>query len=196
MKLVLATFNRDKLSELSLLLAGSGIELTALLDHPGATPPEETGVTLEENARLKARAALLHIGLPAVAEDTGLEVDALDGRPGLHAARYAGPGANYTDNLARLLDELRAARDPNRSARFRTVCLVSFPGGAEIKTEGVLEGRIAEQPRGTNGFGYDPVFEVADLGRTLAELSIEEKNRISHRARAVRALVAALRSRL
>jgi len=189
---VLATFNRDKLRELSALLGLPGITLTALCDEPGATAPEETGVTLRENALIKARAALRLTGLPVIADDTGLEVDALGGRPGVHASRFAGPGATYADNVRKLLAELQDVEPGRRTARFRCACVACLPDGRELVADGVLEGRIIGAPRGANGFGYDPVFEVEGLGRTLAELPDAEKNALSHRARAVHALAAAL----
>jgi XTP/dITP diphosphohydrolase len=191
-KFVLATFNRDKLRELSELLDLPQLELVALADVPGAQAPAETGATLEENALLKARAAMARTGLPALADDTGLEVDALGGRPGVHAARYAGPGASYADNVRKLLAELEGVEPARRGARFRTVCAACWPDGVEMAAHGVLEGRITLEPRGSQGFGYDPVFEVEDSGRTLAEFSAEEKNARSHRARAVRALARVL----
>ena len=150
--------------------------------------PAETGATLEENALLKARAALAFAGLPAIADDTGLEVDALDGAPGVHAARYSGPGATYASNVAKLLRELHGVPPVNRTARFTTVCVAVWPDGRELHAEGSLEGVITEEPRGEQGFGYDPVFQPAGESRTYAELSDAEKNAISHRARAVRAL--------
>jgi XTP/dITP diphosphohydrolase len=192
MDFILATFNRDKLRELAALLGLPGVALRALCDVPGAVAPEETGATLRENALLKARAALALTGRPALADDTGLEVDALGGRPGLHAARYAGPGATYASNRAKLLAELDGVAPARRSARFRCACVACLPDGRELVAEGVLEGRIALAPRGENGFGYDPVFEVGDLGRTMAELSDAEKNALSHRARAVHALAVQL----
>ena len=188
MKFVLATFNRDKLRELTGLLDLPDLELISLADVPGAEAPPETGTTLEENALLKARAALARTGLPALADDTGLEVDALDGRPGIHAGRYAGPGATYADNVRKLLAELAGIPPAQRGARFRTVCVACWPDGVEMAAHGVLEGRITLEPRGGNGFGYDPVFEVEDSGRTLAEFDAGEKNARSHRARAVRVL--------
>jgi XTP/dITP diphosphohydrolase len=192
MRLVIATFNRDKLAELAALLDRPDLELTSLADVPGAIAPEETGSTLVENARIKARAAHALTGLPALADDTGLEVDALDGAPGVHAARYAGPGARYPDNVRKLLDALAGVPRQRRTARFRTVCVAILGDGREQVAEGVLEGRIALSPRGDQGFGYDPVFELDDAGTTLAELNAKEKNRISHRARAVRAMAAKL----
>jgi len=191
-KFVLATFNRDKRRELEELLARPGLELTALADVPGATPPEETGATLEENALIKARAAVALTGLPALADDTGLEVAALDGRPGVHAARYAGPDATYADNVRKLLAELEGVPPERRQARFRTVCVACFPDGVELRTQGGLDGVITAAARGDGGFGYDPVFEVEATGRTLAELSPAEKQRLSHRGRAVRLLAAVL----
>ena len=192
MDFILATFNRDKLRELAALLGLPGLSLRALCDVPGAVAPEESGSTLRENALLKARAALALTGGPVIADDTGLEVDALGGRPGIHAARYAGPGASYADNRAKLLTELDGVEPVRRGARFRCACVACLPDGRELLAEGVLEGRITLAPRGANGFGYDAVFEVADLGRTMAELSDAEKNALSHRARAVRALAAQL----
>jgi XTP/dITP diphosphohydrolase len=190
-KFVLATFNRDKARELQALLARPGVEIVPLADWPQALAPEEDGATLLENARIKARAALALTGLPALADDTGLEVDALGGAPGVHAARYAGPNATYADNVAKLLAALDGVPEPRRTARFRTVCVALFPDGAEVSADGALEGAIGTTRAGANGFGYDPVF-VLPGGRTLAELEPAEKNATSHRARAVRALAAKL----
>ena len=188
MDLVLATFNRGKARELAALLAAPGRRLRALHEFPGASEPAERGATLLENARLKAEAAMLFTGLPAIADDTGLEVDALGGAPGLRSARFAGEGACDARNVALLLERLKAVPVGRRTARFRTVCVARFPDGAEHVGEGVLEGRITGSPRGAGGFGYDPVFEVAELDRTLAELDEVTKNAISHRARAAQAL--------
>jgi XTP/dITP diphosphohydrolase len=194
-KLVLATFNRDKGRELQALLDLRDLEVVSLADVPGATAPAETGSTLDENARITARAAMARTGLPAIADDTGLEVDALDGRPGVHAARYAGPQASYADNVRKLLSELAGVPAGQRAARFRAVCVACWPDGIELAAHGVLEGRIAAAPRGTGGFGYDPVFELPD-GRTLAELAEAEKNALSHRARAMRRLAQLIRIKL
>jgi len=190
-KFVLATFNRDKARELQALLALPGLELRPLADWPEAKAPEEDGATLADNARLKARAALARTGWPAIADDTGLEVDALQGAPGVHAARYAGPGATYADNVAKLLRSLAGVPRERRTARFRTVCIAAYPDGRELLAEGILEGHILEAGRGSGGFGYDPVFALAD-GRSLAELPAAEKNAVSHRAQAVRELAAQL----
>ena len=196
MRFVLASFNRDKLRELRDLLAPVGVELVPLAEFPGAGPPPETGATLEENALLKARAAVIHTQLPAIADDTGLEVEALDGRPGINAARYAGPAATYADNVRKLLGELASVPPAGRAARFRTVCVACWPDGVEFAAHGVLEGRIAAAPRGRGGFGYDPVFEVDATGRTLAELGEAEKNALSHRGQAARRLAELIRIRL
>ena len=190
-ELVLATFNAGKVRELSALLAAPGRRLRSLAEFPGAGAPEETGATLIENARLKADAAVRLTGLPSVADDTALEVDALNGAPGVRSARFAGEGARDADNVALLLERLAAVPPRRRAARFRTVCVARFPDGRERIGEGVLEGAIATLPRGTNGFGYDPVFELPD-GRTLAELDEASKNALSHRARAAHALAQAL----
>jgi XTP/dITP diphosphohydrolase len=192
MRLVLATRNPDKARELAALLDRPGLELIALASWPGAPSPEETGSTLVENARIKAAAAVRLTGSAAVADDTGLEVDALSGAPGVHAARYAGPDASHADNIALLLERLSGVPPARRGARFRCVCLALWPDGSERVGEGVLEGRITETPRGRHGFGYDPVFQVAGTGSTLAELTESEKNALSHRARAAHALLARL----
>jgi XTP/dITP diphosphohydrolase len=143
--------------------------------------------TLRENAVHKARAVVTFTGLTALADDTGLEVEALGGAPGVYTARYAGPGATYADNVAKLLSELDGIDE--RSARFRTVVALVGTDGTTVTAEGALDGRIAQAPRGAHGFGYDPVFEVAERGdRTLAELPEDEKNQISHRARALHRL--------
>ena len=158
---------------------------------------EETGETLEENARLKARAVALATGRPALADDTGLEVDALGGAPGVWSARYAGDHVTYADNVAKLLAELagQAGGGGERRARFRTVALVAWPDGQEVRADGTVEGRIATEARGAGGFGYDPVF-VPDEGdgRTFAEMNADEKHAVSHRGRAFRALAEALAS--
>jgi XTP/dITP diphosphohydrolase len=184
---VLASANPDKAAEMRAILATAvpGIEL---LDRPAGIPDvEETGKTLEENARLKAEAIAAATGLPAIADDTGLEVAALDGAPGVYSARYAGEHATYGQNVAKLLGALVGVTA--RRARFRTVALVRWPDGREVSAEGFVDGRIATSARGDKGFGYDPVFEPTGArGRTYAELSAEEKNRLSHRGRAFRAL--------
>ncbi|HVX22256.1 MAG TPA: RdgB/HAM1 family non-canonical purine NTP pyrophosphatase [Acidimicrobiales bacterium] len=195
--LVLATANPDKAAEVTAILADVGP--VELLPRPADVDDvDETGDTLLANARLKAQALVEATNLPAVADDTGLEVDALGGAPGVYSARYAGDGATYADNVAKLLDDLAALPDGggDRRARFKTVALVTFPDGGEIWTEGVVEGRIAVIPRGSGGFGYDAVF-IPDEGdgRTFAEMSADDKHAISHRGRAFRALAKELASR-
>lgn len=187
-ELVLATRNPDKAAELTSLLADLGIMVKTLSLFPGAPDVIEDGTSCEANAVKKATAIARHTGLPTLADDTGLIVDALEGRPGVYAARYAGEHATYEDNWRKLLGELSGVPGARRTARFVTVAALAVPAGGRIQVravEGVLEGRIAEQPSGRHGFGYDPVFLVPELGRTLAELSAEEKNRVSHRSRAL-----------
>lgn len=196
LQLVIASANPDKAAELGSLLGDELGELVELVDRPSEVPDvAETGTTLEENARLKARALRDATGLAALADDTGLEVTALGGAPGVYAARYAGERATYADNVAKLLKELGDRTE--RVACFRSVCLVAFPDGSELVAEGRVSGTIALAPRGAHGFGYDPVF-VPDAApdRTFAELSGEEKGALSHRAAAVRAIAAALREHL
>jgi XTP/dITP diphosphohydrolase len=188
MRLVLASANPDKATEIAAILVGH-----ELLPRPAHVPDvEETGTTLEENARLKAVALVDATGEAAVADDTGLEVAALDGAPGVYSARYAGEDATYADNVAKLLAALDGVAD--RRARFRTVALARFPDGTERLAEGIVDGVIATEARGDAGFGYDPIF-VPDGGggRTFAEMSADEKHAVSHRGRAFRALDALLR---
>lgn len=183
-ELVLATRNKDKGRELAALLADLGIVIRTLAEFPDAPEVIEDGETCEANAVKKAVAIARYAGLPAVADDTGLEVEALGGRPGVCAARYAGEDATYEDNWRKLLRELEDVPREKRRARFVTVAALAEPNGSVRTATGLLEGFIAEKPAGTGGFGYDPVFYVSELGKTLAELSSDEKNRISHRARA------------
>jgi XTP/dITP diphosphohydrolase len=180
---VVGSKNQDKIGEIEAVLGGMGLvgEIVQGLDWP---PVEESGETLEANALMKARIVAETVGLPAMADDTGLEVEALGGAPGVRTARYAGPAATYDDNIARLLAELAETED--RQARFRTVIALVMPDGTEVVTEGTLHGTIAREPRGEGGFGYDPVFEVE--GRTLSEMGVDEKNTLSHRAQALQAL--------
>lgn len=187
---VLATANPHKAAEMTAVLGALGIEVR---ERPrDVAEVDETSDTLEGNALLKARALRDATGEAAVADDTGLFVDALAGRPGVHSARYAGAGARDADNVAKLLAELVVAPAPRR-ARFVTAIAVAYPDGQDLLVEGVLEGTIVDAPRGDGGFGYDPVFEPDDTpGRTLGELDAGEKNAVSHRARALVALAAAL----
>jgi XTP/dITP diphosphohydrolase len=183
-ELVLATRNPDKACELAALLRDSGVAIRTLAEFPLAPGVEEDGDSCEANAVKKATVIAQFTGLPAVADDTGLEVDALGGRPGVYAARYAGEQATYEDNWRKLLHELEWIPRSRRQARFITVAALAAPSQPVQVMKGTLEGLIAEEPAGTQGFGYDPVFFIPELGKTLAELSQEEKNRISHRAKA------------
>ena len=191
-RIVLATANPDKAREITAALDGQGF---TLVPRPEKIPEvAETGETLLANARLKAQALLAATGLAALADDTGLEVDALGGAPGVFSARYAGPDATYSDNVEHLLRAMEAARRNARTARFRTVLVLARPDGTETVAEGVVEGVIADAARGEGGFGYDPVFVPAGgRGRTFAEMSLAEKQAISHRGRALRALAERLR---
>ena len=183
---VSATGNPDKLREIVAIL-GDGIELVPRPE--GLAEPEENAATLEGNARIKAICVAEASGLPAIADDTGLEVDALDGEPGVRSARFAGKNATYAQNVALLLERLDGTPTTARTARFKTVALARWPDGREVIAEGTVEGSIATTPRGTNGFGYDPVFiPVDNPNRTLAEMSNTEKNAISARGRAFREL--------
>jgi XTP/dITP diphosphohydrolase len=191
---VLATANPDKVAEIAAILGASGtLELQPR--PPDVGEVEETGDTLVANARLKARALAGATGRPAVADDTGLEVDPLGGAPGVYSSRYAGEDASYADNVAKLLEELAALAGGGgeRRARFKTVALVAYPDGREVWAEGTVEGSIATEARGDGGFGYDPVF-VPDEGggRTFAEMTPEEKHGMSHRGRAFRTLASVL----
>ena len=188
MKLVLATGNPGKAAEIRRLLAGH-----ELVERPDVPEPVEDGETLLDNARIKARALVVATGLPAVADDTGLEVAALGGAPGVLTARYAGEGCTYEDNWRKLLRELGDGDD--RRAVWRTVALVELPDGGEVWAEGTCAGTITREPRGENGFGYDPVFVADGSDRTFAELTREEKNAISHRGAAFRELAAKLSAR-
>jgi XTP/dITP diphosphohydrolase len=181
---VLATANPHKADEMRAVLTPLGVEL---LERPhGVEDVEETGETLEENALLKARALVEATGRAAIADDTGLFVDALHGRPGVRSARYAGEAATYDDNVTKLLEELDGVEA--RTARFVTVIAVAFPDGTSFCVAGQLDGVITRARLGDQGFGYDPVFAVDADGRTLAQLTPQQKNELSHRGRALRAL--------
>lgn len=186
-RVVVASKNPHKISEVEAVLEGMDRpwQIVRGLDWPDV---DETELTLEGNAVLKAVAVSEATGLPALADDTGLEVDALDGRPGVFSARFAGPDATYDQNVDRLLSDLEGV--DNRSARFRTAIAFVVPGSDPIVVEGVVKGTITDVRRGEGGFGYDPIFAVGD--RTYAEMSDDEKNQMSHRARALQALAAAL----
>ena len=183
-ELVLATRNHNKVTELVALLGDQGITIRTLDEFPDAPDVIEDGDTCEANAVKKARVIAEFTGLPAVADDTGLEVEALGGRPGVYAARYAGEDATYEDNCRKLLRELKGVPREQRSARFLTVAAIALPADGVRVAQGTLDGVIVEEASGTLGFGYDPVFLIPALGKTLAQLSADQKNAISHRAKA------------
>jgi XTP/dITP diphosphohydrolase len=191
-KVVLATRNRGKLADVRHLLAAHGLALDLVaavdLDLPDI---EETGTTFEENARLKAETTCRLTGLPAIADDSGLEVDALGGEPGVHSARYAGLPSNDERNNQKLVAALASHRA--RTARFRSVVAYATPGGPTLVAHGTCEGEILEAGRGTQGFGYDPLFFCPELGKTFGEATIDEKARVSHRARAMALLASEIR---
>jgi XTP/dITP diphosphohydrolase len=196
-RLVVASANPDKVAEIAAILGPAGVELEP---RPTSVPDVvEDADTLEGNARLKAVAIAEAVGAAAVSDDTGLEVEALDGAPGVFSARFAGEDATYADNVAHLLRELDrvgAADSSRRRARFRTVAMVRWPDGTELSVAGTVEGHIALEASGEGGFGYDPVFVPDGCGgRTFAEMSAEEKHAISHRGRAFRALADSLARR-
>ena len=183
--LVLATANRHKAEEMQAILADVGIPILTLKEFPDFPGVEEDGVTCQDNAVKKAKATAAFTGHWALADDTGLEVDALQGRPGVYAARYAGEHATYEDNCKKLLQELHGVPSDQRTARFITVVALANPDGQTETVEGVLEGIITQEFHGTGGFGYDPVFYVPQAEKTLAEMTFAEKNRMSHLAQAV-----------
>jgi XTP/dITP diphosphohydrolase len=194
-RVVVATRNQGKLRELVPLFSelDLGFDLVAIDALAPAAELREDGLTFEDNALAKARQAAAATGLPALADDSGLEVDALGGAPGVHSARYAGLGASDAANNAKLLEALRDVAPAGRSARYRCVAAFVDPArGLEVTREGACEGRLLDAPRGAAGFGYDPLFLVPERGLTMAEIPLEEKNRLSHRAAAFRALARAL----
>ena len=178
--IVIATHNPDKKKEILISLRELGVNILFLDNFPEIGEIEETGSTLLENSLIKARTVSAITGIPAIADDTGLEVDALNGAPGIYSARYAGINVSYEDNVRKLLSEMSSTDMDSRTARFRTV--VSFHStNKELWTEGVIEGSITMGAIGTGGFGYDPVFRVEQTGKTFAEMTRREKNKISHR---------------
>jgi XTP/dITP diphosphohydrolase len=189
LRLVLATGNPGKVAELRTALAGRDIELTSAADAGIPAFPPEEGTTYEENALVKAGHVATHAGLPALADDSGLEVDALKGAPGVHSARFGGDGLGDGERVAHLLSKLRDVPDPRRTARFVSVLALATPAG-EVRTfEGRCEGRILHGPRGHGGFGYDPVFYCPDLGKPFGQASRDEKRAVSHRGRALDAFL-------
>lgn len=187
MRLVLATRNEDKVREIREALQGLPISLLSLMDFSQIEEIAETGNTLEENALLKAETVAAATGFPALADDTGLEVEALGGLPGVRSSRYAGEDATYADNVKKLLREMKGVPPAQRGARFRTVIALASPGGESKTVEGSCGGSINIEARGESGFGYDPVFTPEGSRFTFAELTLEQKNAISHRGKALAA---------
>ncbi|MEH7074839.1 XTP/dITP diphosphatase [Neobacillus drentensis] len=187
-EVIIATKNPGKAKEFEHIFASRGITVQTLLDFPEIPEVEETGTTFEENATLKAETISKALGKMVIGDDSGLIVDALEGRPGIYSARYAGEPKNDQNNTDKVLSELAGIPEEKRTARFYCALAVAVPGQETITVSGTCEGRILEDQRGTNGFGYDPVFYVPEKGVAMAELSSDEKNKISHRANALKKL--------
>ena len=183
MKVVLASHNQKKMVEMKAILSQMGMEVLSQAEVGVDLEPEETGTTFEENARIKAQAVMQATGLPAIADDSGLMVDALGGDPGVYSARYGGPGLDDTGRWQLLLKNM--AGESNRACKFVSVICCAFPDGGEVMARGECPGILAQGPSGDGGFGYDPIFYLPQLGKTMAQLTPAEKNQISHRARAL-----------
>ncbi|MFR8429713.1 RdgB/HAM1 family non-canonical purine NTP pyrophosphatase [Evtepia sp.] len=183
MKVVLASHNQKKMVEMKAILSQMGVEVLSQAEVGMDLEPEETGTTFEENARIKAQAVMQATGLPAIADDSGLMVDALGGDPGVYSARYGGPGLDDTGRWQLLLKNM--AGESNRACKFVSVICCAFPDGGEVMARGECPGILAQGPSGDGGFGYDPIFYLPQLGKTMAQLTPAEKNQISHRARAL-----------
>ena len=183
MKVVLASHNQKKMVEMKAILSQMGVEVLSQAEVGVDLEPEETGTTFEENARIKAQAVMQATGLPAIADDSGLMVDALGGDPGVYSARYGGPGLEDTGRWQLLLKNM--AGESNRACKFVSVICCAFPDGGEVMARGECPGILAQGPSGDGGFGYDPIFYLPQLGKTMAQLTPAEKNQISHRARAL-----------
>jgi XTP/dITP diphosphohydrolase len=188
LQIVLATNNRDKVEEIRCILASLPVDLLSLRDFPDVRPASEDGLTFEENAIAKALSVWEQTGLACLADDSGLEVDALGGLPGVRSARFAGEHASYGDNNAKLLGLLRDVPDEKRGARFVCVAVLVTPKGKIVLQRGELKGKIVDHARGTGGFGYDPIFYLPRLKKTVAELGEDVKNSMSHRAKAFEAM--------
>ena len=195
MKIVIATHNKDKRKEMERALIGLNMEILSLEDFPNVGEIIESGKTLTENAIIKAQTVFDITGIPAISDDTGLSVDALNGAPGVYSARYAGENATYTDNVEKLVDEMKNISSENRGAQFKTV-MVFIDKDTELIADGVVKGEITNASKGVGGFGYDPVFYIPEKEKTFAEMTIQEKNQISHRGIALRNLKEILHSYL
>ncbi|GAM12120.1 XTP/dITP diphosphatase [Mesobacillus selenatarsenatis] len=185
---IIATKNIGKAKEFEKLFLPKGLAVKTLLDYPEIEDVEETGTTFEENAILKAETIANNLGVRVIADDSGLEIDALEGRPGVYSARYAGSEKNDENNIDKVLEELQGVPERERTARFCCALAMAEPGKETVTVFGTCEGRILNERRGSNGFGYDPIFFVETEGKAMAELASDEKNKISHRANAIRKL--------
>ena len=190
-KIVIASSNKYKVSEISIKIQKFYDEVLSLKDFPEIGEIIEDGETLKDNALIKARTVHKITSLPAISDDTGLEVDALNGDPGVFTARYAGEGCTYLDNVNKMLKEMKNIPNENRRATFKTV-MAYVDDNTELTSEGIVQGTITRTKKGVAGFGYDPIFYVPDIGKTFAEMKIEEKNLVSHRSKAIKALRAEL----
>ena len=193
MKVVIATHNKDKLKEIQSEFGSLCFDMVSLEKFPKIKEIIEDGHTLEENALIKARTVFEKTGLPTISDDTGLEVDALDGKPGVYTARYAGEGCSYEDNVNKMLKDMIKVPMPNRTAKFKTV-MVFKDENKELIVEGVVKGTICREARGEDGFGYDPIFLAPELNKTFSEMTMSEKNNISHRGNAIRNLIESLKA--
>lgn len=194
--IILATNNKSKVKEISEMMSGSDIIFVSLADAGINVEVEETGTTFEENALLKAREICKLSGKPTISDDSGLEIDALDGAPGIYSSRFMGEDTSYDIKNNALIEKLENVADPDRTARFRCCMALVLPDGREFVTEGAMEGIIAREPKGINGFGYDPILFIPEYNRTSAELSSEEKNNISHRGEALRKMIEVIKKEL
>ena len=188
MKVVIATHNRDKMKEIQGVISDLGWEVISLYDFPKIEEIEENGKTLEENALIKAREVFKKTGIATISDDTGLEVEALEGAPGVYTARYAGEDCSYSDNVKKLLKDMNKIPMPNRGAKFKTV-MVFKDKNKELIVEGIVKGKISRESKGDDGFGYDPIFYVTEYDKTFAEMTMSEKNKISHRGNAFNHLI-------
>ncbi len=187
-KIIFATTNTGKIKEIKEILSDCDVEVISMKEMNITTDVEENGTTFEENSLIKARAISKLTGLPVLADDSGLEVDYLNGEPGIYSARYLGRDTDYDYKNNYIIDKLKDAKDSERSARFVCVISLVLPDGREFVKKGIMEGRIGYEIKGENGFGYDPIFYLPEYGKTSAEISGEEKNKISHRGKALMAM--------
>ncbi|WP_078430186.1 XTP/dITP diphosphatase [Alkalihalobacterium alkalinitrilicum] len=187
-EIIVATKNKGKVKEFEAILGQLGYTITSLFDYPDIPDVEETGETFVDNALLKATTIANHLQKPVIADDSGLIVDALDGRPGVFSARYAGESKNDAENLMKVLTEMEGIPEKERTARFHCAIALAYPDGYTECFEGSCEGKITKEPEGVNGFGYDPIMYIEEKQKTMAQLTSEEKNEISHRAKALQQL--------